>query len=124
MSKKPQGEIGIQTLAMPADANANGDIFGGWLVSQMDLAGGVVAKKLSRGRITTAAINSMSFLKPVHIGDIVTCYVKIIKTGVTSMTLEVEAWTQPPTTDETYQVTTGTFIYVAIDDNGRPRKVN
>ena len=94
------GEVTIQTLAMPADTNANGDIFGGWLVSQMDLAAGILAKKLSKGRAATVAIHSMSFLKPVHIGDLVSCHVELITLGKTSMTIAVEAWTERLSTGE------------------------
>ncbi|KTC76946.1 acyl-CoA thioester hydrolase YciA [Legionella brunensis] len=119
----PRGELTIQTLAMPADTNANGDIFGGWLVSQMDLAAGVLAKKIARGRAATVAIHSMTFLKPVHVGDIVSCHVELIKRGTTSMTIAVEVWAEPATTGGRYKVTEGTFIFVAIDDNGTPRKV-
>lgn len=120
---EPRGEITIQTLAMPADTNANGDIFGGWLVSQMDLAAGVLAKKVSRGRAATVAIHSMTFLKPVHVGDIVSCHVELVKRGNTSMTIAVEVWAEPATTGGKYKVTEGTFIFVAIDDHGNPRKV-
>ena len=117
------GEVTIQTLAMPADTNANGDIFGGWLVSQMDLAAGILAKKLSKGRAATVAIHSMSFLKPVHIGDLVSCHVELITLGKTSMTIAVEAWTERLSTGEKLCVTEGTFICVAIDEQGRPRQV-
>ena len=116
-------EITIQTLAMPADTNANGDIFGGWLVSQMDLAAGVLAKKLARGRAATVAINSMTFLKPVHVGDVVSCHVQLIKLGKTSMTIAVEAWAEELSSGEKYCVTEGTFIFVAIDEHGKPRSV-
>lgn len=119
----PRGEITIQTLAMPTDTNANGDIFGGWLVSQMDLAAGVLAKRISQGRVATVAIHSMTFLKPVRVGDIVSCYAALIKTGNTSMTIAVEVWVEPATRAEKYRVTEGTFIFVAIDDSGRPRKI-
>ncbi|WED43071.1 acyl-CoA thioester hydrolase YciA [Legionella cardiaca] len=119
----PRGEITIQTLAMPADTNANGDIFGGWLVSQMDLAAGVLAKKISRGRAATVAIHSMTFLKPVHVGDIISCHVELIKRGTTSMTIAVEVWAEPATIGGKYKVTEGTFIFVAIDDQGKPRMV-
>lgn len=119
----PRGEITIQTLAMPADTNANGDIFGGWLVSQMDLAAGVLAKKVARGRATTVAINSMTFLKPVHVGDIVSCHVELIKCGKTSMTIAVEVWAEPATSNGKYRVTEGTFVFVAIDEEGKPRQV-
>lgn len=119
----PRGELTIQTLAMPADTNPNGDIFGGWLVSQMDLAAGVLAKKLSKGRTATVAIHSMSFLRPVHVGNIVSCHVDLVKLGRTSMTIAVEVWSETPATGEKYRVTEGTFIFVAIDDQGQPRQV-
>lgn len=119
----PRGVITIQTLAMPADTNPNGDIFGGWLVSQMDLAAGVLAKKTARGRVVTVAINSMTFLKPVHVGDIVSCHAELIKTGKTSLTIAVEVWAEPPTATGGYRVTEGTFVFVAIDDDGKPRQV-
>jgi acyl-CoA thioesterase YciA len=119
----PQGKITIQTIAMPADTNACGDIFGGWLVSQMDLAAGVLAKKLAQGRVVTVAIHSMTFLKPVHIGDVISCYVKLIKKGRTSLTIAVEVWTEPSTNSNQYQVTEGIFVFVAIDKQGIPREV-
>lgn len=120
----PRGEITIQTLAMPADTNANGDIFGGWLVSQMDLAAGVLAKKISRGRTVTVAINSMTFLKPVHVGDVVSCHVDLIKSGNTSMTISVEVWAMRSNSIEKYKVTEGVFVFVAIDEQGKPRMVH
>lgn len=120
---EPRGEITIQTLAMPADTNANGDIFGGWLVSQMDLAAGVLAKKLARGRVATVAINSMTFLKPVHVGDVVSCHVELTKRGTTSMTIAVEVWAEPATSTGRFRVTEGTFVFVAIDAEGKPRQV-
>jgi acyl-CoA thioesterase YciA len=123
MSNSPKGELSIQTLAMPADTNANGDIFGGWIVSQMDLAAGVLARKIAKGRAATVAIHSMTFLKPVHVGDLVSCYVSLVKQGNTSMTMNVEVWALPTTQGEPYQVTDGVFIFVAIDDEGRPRQV-
>ena len=116
-------EVTIQTLAMPADTNANGDIFGGWLVSQMDLAAGILAKKLSRGRTATVAIHSMSFLRPVHVGNLVSCHVELIKLGKTSMTIAVEVWTEELGCGEKYCVTEGTFVFVAIDEHGRPREI-
>lgn len=119
----PRGELMIQMLAMPADTNANGDIFGGWLVSQMDLAAGALAKKLSRGRAVTVAIHSMTFLQPVHVGDLVSCHADLIKCGNTSMTIAVEAWIETLADGEKYCVTAGTFVFVAIDEQGRPRPV-
>lgn len=123
MVKSPKGELTIQTLAMPLSTNANGDIFGGWIVSQMDLAAGVLAKKIAYGRVATVAIHSMVFLKPVHVGDLVSCHVDLIKRGNTSMTISVEVWVLPATQSERYQVTEGVFVFVAIDDNGKPRQV-
>lgn len=120
----PRGVITIQTLAMPADTNANGDIFGGWLVSQMDLAAGVLAKKLAQGRVVTVAINSMTFLKPVHVGDVVSCHVELIKQGKTSLTIAVEVWAEPATSIGHYRVTEGIFVFVAIDEQGKPRQVS
>ena len=118
-----KGEITIQALAMPADTNANGDIFGGWLVSQMDLAAGVLAKRVAKGRVATVAINSMTFLKPVHVGDIVQCHVRLVKKGRSSMTIAVEAWVQKAVGGEPYRVTQGTFVFVAIDEQGNSRAI-
>lgn len=123
MAHTPKGELTIQTLAMPENTNPNGDIFGGWIVSNMDLAAGVLAKRLAQGRVTTVAIHSMSFLKPVQVGDLVSCYVTLIKQGNTSMTISVEVWAHPATQCESYQVTEGVFVFVATDQNGRPRQV-
>ncbi len=120
-SGNPQGIVTIQTLAMPADTNAYGDIFGGWLVSQMDLAGNVLAKQLSHGRSVTVAIESMSFEHPVHIGDLVSCYVTLVKTGRSSMTIKIEVWTNVHFLGRRKKVTEGTFVYVAIDEDGHPR---
>lgn len=119
----PKGELTIQTLAMPASTNPNGDIFGGWLVSQMDLAAGVLAKKIAKGRVATVAIHSMTFLKPVHVGDVVSCHVDLIKIGNTSLTIAVEVWAMSAASTEKYRVTEGTFVFVAIDDQGKPRAV-
>jgi acyl-CoA thioesterase YciA len=123
MTQTPKGELTIQTLAMPADTNANGDIFGGWIVSQMDLAAGILAKRMALGRVTTVAIHSMSFLKPVRIGDLVSCYATLLQQGTTSMTISVEVWVRPATQNEAYQVTEGVFVFVAIDALGKPRQV-
>lgn len=119
----PKGELAIQTLAMPADTNPHGDIFGGWLVAQMDLAAGILAKSLSLGRVATVAIDSMSFLRPVKVGDLVSCYVHLIKRGRTSLTIGVEVWTKGFSTGERFQVTEGTFVSVAVDEHNRPREL-
>ncbi|MDX2345754.1 MAG: acyl-CoA thioesterase [Legionella sp.] len=123
MIKTPKGELAIQTLAMPMNTNPHGDIFGGWLVSQMDLAAGILAKQRSRGRAATVAIDSMSFLHPVHVGDVVSCYVSLMHLGKTSMTIKVEVWKEVLATAEKSQVTDGTFTFVAIDESGHPRAV-
>ena len=127
MTKKtetPRGELAIQNLAMPMHTNANGDIFGGWLVSEMDLAAGVVAKQTSGGRVTTVAINGMVFHHPVAVGDLVSCYARLVKVGRTSMTIEIEAWTTHHANGDRRKVTEGVFTYVAIDEFGRPRPVH
>lgn len=120
----PKGEVMIQTLAMPCDTNPNGDVFGGWLVSQMDLAAGVMAKRVSQGRAVTVAIHSMAFLKPVQVGDVVSCYVHLQAVGRTSMTLAVAVWVEDLIKNERSQVTEGTFVFVAVDMNGKPRPVS
>ena len=122
MTKK--GVLTIQTIAMPADTNANGDIFGGWLVSQMDLSAGILAKSISQGRIVTVAINNTVFLKPVSVGDIVSCYALLEKKGRTSMTINIEIWIKNFLYHIEEKVATGQFVCVAIDDHGRPRPVD
>ena len=124
VSKEPQGELVIRTIAMPADTNANGDIFGGWLLSQMDLGGAIYARNLSRSRVTTVAIDAMTFITPVYVGDIVSCHATLIKVGRTSMRIAVEAWAQRTKGGELVRVTEGVFTYVAIDDQGRPWPVH
>lgn len=118
-----QGDLTIKTLAMPADTNPNGDIFGGWLVSQMDLAGGVLAKILSQGRIVTVAINNITFIHPVKVGDLVSCYVKKTRQGRTSINVEIEVWTENFSVAVNHKVAHGEFVYVAIDDKGIPRPI-
>ena len=123
---EPQGELVIRTIAMPADTNANGDIFGGWLLSQMDLAGSSVAIRRARSRVATVAVTGMSFRRPVFIGDEVTCYAEIIKVGHTSITVRIESWVRRSrggTGDAPIAVTDGIFTYVAIGDDGKPRPV-
>jgi len=122
-STEPQGEITVQTIAMPAHTNANGDIFGGWLLSQMDLAAGVLANQTAKGRAATIAIDKMCFHHPVKVGNIVSCYVQLLKTGKTSMTFKVEAWAKDHLTGYSQKVTEGTFVFVAIDENGNKRLI-
>ena len=119
----PQGELVIRTIAMPADTNANGDIFGGWLLSQMDLGGAVLARSTARSRVVTVAIDSMAFIRAVNVGDLVTCYAKLLNVGRTSMKIHVEAWTQHFAEGSLLRVTEGTLTYVAIDDAGKPHPV-
>ena len=111
----------IRTIAMPADTNPAGDIFGGWLMAQMDLAGGNAAARRARGRVATVAVEAMTFHAPVHVGDEVSLYATIISTGRTSMRLQVEAWTRERHAEETRRVTQAVFTFVALDDAGRPR---
>jgi acyl-CoA thioesterase YciA len=120
---QPHGEVVIRTIAMPADANANGDIFGGWLMSQMDLGGAILARGTAHCRVTTVAVDGMSFLRPVNVGDVVTCYAQLLGIGRTSMKIRVEAWVQRYADTTLHHVTEGSFTYVAIDDAGKPQPV-
>jgi acyl-CoA thioesterase YciA len=122
-NRSPETEPALRAIAMPADANPNGDIFGGWLLSQMDLAGGAVARRRAKGRTATVAITGMSFHRPVFVGDEVTCYASILRVGTTSITVKVESWVRRGTSDEQIEVTEGIFTYVAIDSDRRPRPV-
>jgi acyl-CoA thioesterase YciA len=119
----PGCEPALRTIAMPADANANGDIFGGWVLSQMDLAGGSLAVQRARGRVATVAITGMTFHLPVFIGDEVSCYGTIAKIGRTSITIHLESWARRHCTGERVKVTQGTFTYVALGEDRRPRPV-
>jgi acyl-CoA thioesterase YciA len=119
----PDWEPAIRAIAMPADANPFGDIFGGWLLSQMDLAGGTVAARRAKGRTATIAVTAMSFHRPVLIGDEVTCYAQIIRVGTTSITVKVESWVRRGTGEEQIAVTDGIFTYVAVGSDRRPRAV-
>jgi acyl-CoA thioesterase YciA len=118
--KPPIAEPALRAIAMPADANPYGDIFGGWLLSQMDLAGGTVATRRAKGRTATVAITGMTFHRPVFIGDEVTCYAEIVRVGTTSITVKVESWVRRGTGDEKIAVTDGIFTYVAIGADRRP----
>ena len=110
----------IRTVAMPADTNPNGDIFGGWIMSQMDIGSGILASKTAKTRVATIAVEGMSFLQPVKVGDTVACYAYVEKIGRTSMRIPVEVWVQPYRKTEQTRVTHAVFTYVALDDNGRP----
>ncbi|MGF1679834.1 acyl-CoA thioester hydrolase YciA [Photobacterium makurazakiensis] len=122
----PRGQLLLRTLAMPADTNANGDIFGGWLMSQLDLAGGILAKEISGGRIVTVSVSSITFKKPVKVGDVVCCYGECTKIGNSSMSIDLEVWVKPvkeEAIEDRFMVCDATFNYVAIDSDGRPRPV-
>lgn len=119
----PRGNLCLQTIAMPADANANGDIFGGWLVSQMDLAAGVAARKRAHGRVATVAIDAMVFMRPVKIGDIVSFHTDIVSIGRSSMKILVEVWETDDLDGSQTKLTEGIFTFVAIDDEGKTRPV-
>ncbi len=118
---KPHGELATKTLAMPADTNPNGDIFGGWVLSQMDIAGGVMANTVTKGRAVTVFVDGMTFHKPVNVGDVLSCYAKVKKIGNTSITFKIEAWVKR--NFKTFKVTEGTFVYVAIGEDRKPRKI-
>jgi acyl-CoA thioesterase YciA len=123
VSTTPQGDLTLRTLAMPADANAAGDIFGGWVMAQMDLASGIRAGERARGRVVTAAVNEMFFEKPVKIGDTLCVYTTIEKVGRTSMVLRVETFAQRYLSQVMEKVTSAQFVMVALDENGKPRPV-
>lgn len=110
----------IRTLAMPAQTNPSGDIFGGWVVSQMDLAGGSLAFNLAKCRVVTASIESMAFIAPVKVGDFICCYAQLLKTGTTSMRIQIQAWVTRQHDEAGQKVTEGIFTFVAIGKNGRP----
>jgi len=120
----PQGELALRTIAMPKDTNASGDIFGGWLLSQMDLAGAITAREVAGGRVATVAIEGMAFITPVHVGAVVTCYCDVIEIGRSSIRIVVEVWIDSPHDGEPIKVTEGEFIFVAIDDKRRTRTIN
>jgi acyl-CoA thioesterase YciA len=120
---EPCGDLCIRALAMPANTNQNGDVFGGWLLSQMDLAGGVFASKTSKLRTVTVAIDAMNFRKPVFVGDLVSVHASLVKVGKTSITIHLEAWVMRRKEMHSILVTDGNFTYVAIDDSGHPQVI-
>ena len=121
---EPRGDLCIRTLAMPADTNANGDIFGGWLLSQMDIGGGVFASKAAGSRTVTVAIEAMNFRKAVYVGDLVSVHANLVRLGRTSITVHLEAWVLRRKEMRSILVTDGNFTYVSIDDHGRPQVIN
>ena len=127
-SAHPEGELLLRTSPMPSDTNANGDIFGGWIMSQMDIAGGMMAIEITGGRAVTIAVDAMKFIKPVRVGDVVCCYGKVTKIGRTSITIRLEVWVKPGLGELTINrenrfslVTEGSYTYVAIDQEGQKR---
>jgi len=117
------GQLTLRTTAMPADTNPNGDIFGGWLMGQMDMAGGTTAIQRAQGRVVTVAVNAMKFHKPVYVGDEVSCYTQIERVGTSSIAVKIETGVRRMRTRELIKVTEAVFIYVAIDGSGKPRPV-
>jgi acyl-CoA thioesterase YciA len=121
--QQTEGVLVIRTIAMPADTNPSGDIFGGWLMSQMDLAAGNMAGRVSKGRGATVSVEAMQFLRPVKVGDEVTLYASLRKVGRTSMCIHVDAWARPRYSEDSQKVTDADFVFVALDDKGAPRAV-
>ena len=118
--REPQGELVMRTVAMPADTNPNGDIFGGWVMSIMDLGAAEIAKTIARRRVATVAADAMNFLCPIYVGDLITCYAEHEKIGKSSVIIRVEVWSKRHSTGQEVCVTEGKFTFVAIDENGRP----
>lgn len=130
LSAHPEGELLLRTSPMPSDTNANGDIFGGWIMSQMDIAGGMMAIEISGGRAVTIAVDAMKFIKPVQIGDVVCCYGKVTEIGNTSITIRLEVWVKPGFRETKihrdnvfFMVTEASYTYVAIDHEGQKRLI-
>lgn len=120
---KPEGTLSLQTIAMPADTNWSGDVFGGWIVSQMDLAGAIHAERYTQGRCATISINQMTFLVPVKVGDVISCYTKIVKLGNTSIQMQIEVWDSHDHSRPAKRVTEGLFTFVAVDVKGGKRQI-
>jgi acyl-CoA thioesterase YciA len=114
----------IRVVAMPADANAAGDIFGGWIMSQVDIAGSVVAHRRARGRVVTVAVNSFEFHQPVFIGDLISCYAEVVRVGSTSLTVDVKVFAERNRVEAPIKVTQATLTYVAVGDDRKPRSVD
>ena len=121
--EEPRGELATRTLAMPADANPSGDIFGGWVLAQMDIGGGITAGQRAQGRVATVAVDAMTFHLPVYVGDVLCVYAEVDRIGRTSMTFHMEAWALRGRMGARVKVTEGRFTFVAIDDDGKPRPV-
>ena len=125
-SRQPAGMLVLRTLAMPRDSNPNRDIFGGWILSQMDIGGGLLAKETARGRIVTVTVDKMTFVRPVQVGDTICVYAKVVRIGNSSMDIKLEVWAKDLLEDfeeQRHIVTEGVFRYVAIDEEGQPRRI-
>jgi acyl-CoA thioesterase YciA len=122
MAQDPRDPI-IRTVPQPADVNGNGDIFGGWVLSQMDVAGASLAGRVAKGRVATVAITAMTFVQPIKVGDLVTIYGDVARIGNSSITINLETSVQRRLDPTPIKVTAGTYVYVAIDENGKPRQV-
>jgi acyl-CoA thioesterase YciA len=122
-TEAPRGDLTTRTLAMPADANPSGDIFGGWVLSQMDIAAGICAGQRAQGRVATVAIDAMKFIRPVNVGDVLCVYTELIRIGRTSLAIQLEAWALRGRLGHRVKVTEGLFTFVAIDEDGKPRPV-
>jgi acyl-CoA thioesterase YciA len=120
---EPKGELTIRTLAMPADTNPAGDIFGGWVMSQMDIAGSIAAHERTKGRTVTVAVEAMTFISPVKVGDVLCVYTTVERVGTTSITVSMEAWARRNRLGDRVKVTEARFVYVALDDHGQKRKI-
>lgn len=120
---QPKGRLTLRISAMPADTNANGDIFGGWVMARMDQAGGIAGVERAQGRVVTVKVDAMTFIAPMQVGDVLEVYTEVTRVGRTSMTIEIEAWAQRFMTVKRDMVTQATFTFVAVDDDGRPRPV-
>lgn len=119
----PHGEIAVRCIAMPADTNANGDIFGGWVMSMMDQAGGIAGVNRAKGRVVTVKVDAMTFIRPIQVGDVLSIYSSVESIGRTSMKIQLEAWATRFRTDLQEKVTDATFTFVAVDDHGKPRMI-
>lgn len=120
---QPRGELTVRTIAMPGDTNANGDIFGGWVLSQMDQAGGIAGVERAQGRVVTVKVDTMTFIQPVKVGDVLCVYTEVESIGRSSMKIHIEAWAQRFMTNHRDKVTDATFTFVAVDDAGKPRPI-
>jgi len=119
----PHGDLTLRTVAMPADVNVNGDVFGGWVLSQMDIAAGIVSRETAQGRVATIAVDAMKFIRPVKVGDVLCVYTSINRIGTTSISVGLEAWANRGVIGKREKVTQAVFTFVAIDDEGAPRPV-